>query len=109
MARQHFFVGPRHLGSREIPTLRVIPGLDVRPHYSHAYFCMRCGEVWGRLIHERSELTQCTVRPCHLHGDGRLSQTHYLLGEPTNFEPDWPPQAVAHEFFAELTNQAKEH
>lgn len=102
MSLQHFFVGPRHLGARQIPDLRVIPGLEVRFHHSYAYFCLRCGEVWGRLLHERADLTQCTIRPCLRHGDGKLSTTHFFAGEPTNFEDDWPPAAVAHEFAAEL-------
>lgn len=102
MAAQHFFVGPRHLGARTIPDLRVIPGLEVRFHHSYAYFCLRCGEIWGRLLHERADLTQCAIRPCLRHGDGKLSTTHHFAGEPTNFEDDWPPAAVAHEFAAEL-------
>lgn len=102
MAAQHFFVGTRYLGSRTIPDTRCIPGLEVRRHYSYALFCMRCGEIWGRFLHERSTLTQCTIRPCLLHGDGKLSTSHFFAGEPTNFEADWPPAAIAHEFAAEL-------
>lgn len=102
VALQHFFVGSRHLGSRTIPDFRVVPGLEVRRHYSYALFCMRCGEIWGRLLHESAELTQCTIRPCLRHGDGKLSCTHYFAGEPWNFEVDWPPAAVAYEFQAEL-------
>jgi len=104
MAAQHFFVGNRYLGARKIPDFRVIPGLEVRRHYSYALFCMRCGAVWGRLLHDGAELTQCTIRPCLRHGDGKLSMTHHFEGEPFNFESDWPPAAVAHEFSAELAN-----
>ena len=102
MAAQHFFLGSRHLGTRQIPDTRCIPGLEVRFHHSYAYFCMRCGDIWARLLHDRAPLTQCIVRPCLRHGDGRLSHTHFFAGEPTNFEADWPPAAVAHEFQAEL-------
>lgn len=102
MASQHFFLGSRHLGSRRIEDTRCIPGLEVRRHYSYAFFCMRCGDIWGRLLHDHAVLTQCVTRPCAAHGDGRFSTTHFLAGEPTNFEPDWPPAAVAHEFSCEL-------
>lgn len=102
MAAQHFFLGQRHLGTRQIPDMRIVPGLDLRLHYSYAYFCMRCGDIWGRLLHDRGPLTQCIVRPCQRHGDGRFSATYTYPGEPTNFEADWPAGAVAHEFQCEL-------
>lgn len=102
MASQHFFLGSRHLGTRQIPDMRIVPGLDVRPHHSYAFFCMRCGDIWGRLLHDRGRLTQCTIRPCARHGDGRFSTTFHFAGEPTNFEADWPPAAISHEFSCEL-------
>lgn len=100
MSTQHIFVNGRHLGSRAIPSYRQIPGLEVRWHHSHALYCMQCGEIWGRFLHDKAPLTQLTVRPCLKHGDGRLANTHFLQGDPHNYESDWPDEAVAHEFGA---------
>lgn len=97
MALQHFFVGQRHLGSRLIPDTRIIPGLEVRFHYSHVFFCPHCGEIWGRLLHEKARYHQCAYRPCAKHGNGRLSDNH-PHSEPVYFEPDWPKAAIQYEF-----------
>lgn len=102
MGQQHFFVGTAYLGSRTIETNRVIPGLEVRPHYSYALFCMRCGEIWGRLLHDKSRLTQVITRPCLAHGCGRLSNNFEYAGEPLYYERDWPAAATRHEFLAIL-------
>lgn len=102
MGTQHFILGKSVLGSRRIPDNRVIPGLEIRRHHSYAFFCLRCGDIWGRLLHEGAPLTQCITRPCLAHGEGRFSFTHFFAGEPYNFERDWPPAAIKHEFLAEL-------
>ena len=108
MAFQHFFVDGQYLGARKIPDNRVVPGLEVRRHHSYALFCMRCGEIWGRILHEDAPLTQITCRPCLKHGCGMLSHWHYFTGDPHNYEDDWPAAAVRHEFNAILTLTAKE-
>lgn len=108
MASQQFYVDGRYLGARTIPDNFVVPGLAVRRHFSYAFFCLRCGEVWGRLLHLKGELTQVVGRPCRKHGDGRLSQTHFFAGEPYNFERDWPPAAIRHEFECELSLAERE-
>lgn len=104
MASQHFFVGGAYLGSRIIPTNRVIPGLEIREAHSLALFCMRCGDVWGRLIHDKSRLTLCWMRPCLSHGDGALSLLHGAPHEPYfDLADDWPDAAIKSEFLAELS------
>lgn len=108
MSTQHFFVDGRYLGSRQIPDHRIVPGLEVRRHHSYALFCMRCGEIWGRFVHDGAPLTQLTFRPCLRHGDGRLAFLHHNLGDPHNYDPDWPDEAVAHEFRAWMALLAKE-
>ena len=102
VSTQHFFVGPAYLGSRQIPTMRIVPGLEIRPHYSVAYFCMRCGDVWARVLHDKAPLTQCTVRPCKKHGDGRLSCHDTWHDMPTRVEPDWPEPALRYELEASI-------
>ena len=102
MATQHFFVGQTWLGSREIETMRVIPGLDVRPHHSYAYFCMHCGEIWSRLLHDKARLTQVVTRNCAVHGDGRLFCPAGWFDVPTRLEDDWPDEAIKYEFFLAL-------
>ena len=108
MATQHFFVGQTWLGSREIETMRLIPGLEIRPQHSYAYFCMHCGEIWGRLMHEKAKLTQVVNRSCSAHGDGRLSGNPEWFDEPTRFENDWPDEAVKYEFFLQLSKFERE-
>ncbi len=98
MAAQHFFLRGQYLGSRRIPDFRVIPGMEVRPHFSYALFCMRCGDVWARFVHDKAELTQVTCRPCREHGDGHLSDHPAWLDMPTRFEDDWPDAATQYEF-----------
>lgn len=97
MARQDFFVGTKHLGFRLIPDTRIIPGLEVRWHESHVYFCCRCGEIWGRLLHEKATYYQCTYRECARHGGGHLSD-NYEYGEPVYWERNWPASATKYEF-----------
>lgn len=108
MAAQHFFVDGRYLGSREIPSYRKSPGLEVRWHHSYAIYCQFCGEIWGRFVHDKAPMTQFVNRNCIKHGDGRLSNLHYHQEDPHNFEPDWPDAAVAHEFRAWMALLAKE-
>jgi hypothetical protein len=102
MAAQHFFLGQAYLGHRMIPDLRVVPGLEVRRHYSQVYFCMRCGEIWGRMIHDKAELTQNFNRPCLEHGGGNFSTPFPWPETCLDFADDWPAAAIAHEFKVEL-------
>jgi hypothetical protein len=102
MASQQFYVNGRYLGQRDIPNFFHIPGMTPRPHFGYAYFCLRCGDVWGRLVVVGAALTQVVGRPCQKHGDGRLSYTHFFEGEPYNLEHNWPPAAIRYEFECEL-------
>lgn len=103
MAAQHFFVAGAYLGSRTIPSFRQVPGLEIRYHYSYAYFCAHCGDIWGRILHEGATITQCVHRACFAHGDGRLACHSTWHDDPTRFEDDWPDDAVVAEFNALLT------
>lgn len=107
MGAQHFFLGNRHLGVRQIPTMRIVPGLEIRPHHSYAYFCMRCGDIWARLAHDKAELTQCLVQPCRRHGDGQLGCHPNWSDEPRRVESDWPVPALQYEL--ETVIQLIEH
>lgn len=108
MSTQHFFVEGRYLGSREIPSYRQVPGLEVRWHYSYVLYCLQCGEIWGRILHDRAPLTQLTCRPCRKHGDGKLANLHFFQGDPHNYEPDWPIEAIRYEFEVLLEQAEKE-
>ena len=107
MALQHFFLRGNYLGNREIPDLRVVPGLEVRWQHSHVLYCGRCGEIWARFAHDGAEYTQLEQRACAEHGDGRLSGYPTWFDLPTRFEPDWPPAAIEYEFkrLMELTEE----
>jgi hypothetical protein len=112
VASQHFFVNGHHLGTRQIPTNRLVPGLEIRPHFSYALFCLRCGDIWGRLMHEPSPLTQIICRPCLQHGDGRLAWLHDSIANindsPLGFADDWPAEAIRYEFRANMALLEKE-
>lgn len=108
MTVQQFYVGGSYLGQRDIPRVRLVPRLEQSVQRSIAYFCPKCGDVWGRIVHLASDYTQCVQRACAKHGDGRLGTLPYnILGEPTNVEHDWPAQAVRYEFAAELAYAEK--
>lgn len=103
MARQTFEVGGKVLGERSVPSF-VYSELEggKRPTPSYAYFCSRCGEIWGRLRTEGAQYTQCCYRACEAHGDGRLAQ-HWIRGEePSILARDWPREALARELRLEL-------
>lgn len=98
MATQTFEADGKVLGSREVPSF-VYSELEgaKRPTPSYAYFCPRCGEIWGRLRTEGAAYTQCCYRPCEAHGDGRLAQ-HWVRGEePSLLARDWPKAALMRE------------
>ena len=101
MAAQHFFVEGRYLGSRTIHSYRQVPGLEVRWHHSYALYCIRCGEIWARFLHEGAPLTQLTQRLCTKHGDGRLSNLHFFQGDPHD-------DAIRYEFTTMLAQADKE-
>lgn len=102
MGKQVFEADGQVLGSREIPNFLNLPGIAIRPHYSYAYFCCRCGEIWGRLRHEGAAYTQCIYRNCRAHGDGRLAMTFPSDREPIGISFDWPREALLREFLVEL-------
>lgn len=110
MARQSFFLGSRYLGSREIDPLRLIPGLEVRRHFSYAHFCGRCGEIWARIILDGATWTQLGYRACPKHAnhefslDGRLSDNETWLDSPIRYAEDWPEGATRVEFNAVLNH-----
>lgn len=98
MALQHFFADGEYLGARTIPDMRVVTGLEVRRHFSYGYYCGRCGEIWGRLLHDGASYTQLTHLPCRQHGGGLLSCHPAWFDMPTRFEFDWPIAATKREF-----------
>lgn len=100
MAEQHFFVNGRFLGSRMIPNFRNFPGIEDLSQHSHVYYCIRCGEIWARLIHKGATYNQLACRPCLKHGDGRLSCDPAWFDVPLRFEDDWPSGAIRWEFEA---------
>jgi hypothetical protein len=108
MASQHFFVQGRYLGKRLIPDNWVVPGLEVRRHHSYCLYCLRCGEIWGRLIHDKGIYHQIRCTPCEAHGDGRLSCPPSWTDDPTAFQADWPVEAIRYEFRVTLDRLSKE-
>lgn len=109
MSTQQFYVGGRYLGQRPIPDWCIIPGLVTRKHFSVAFFCMRCGDVWGRLLNLDGALTQCVCRPCRKHGDGRLSRVFHTPDMPDDLSPAWPAAALRHELLCELDRVGEDY
>jgi hypothetical protein len=99
---QSFFADCRFLGSREIEDTRLVPGLEVIFHHSYAYFCLHCGDIWGRLHHDKARLTQVVCRPCGEHGDGRLATPPEWTDVPTAWTENWPEAAYRREFLCNL-------
>lgn len=107
MGKQLFEADGRYLGQREVPNFQQSSLFGHRITCSQAYFCPRCGEVWGRLHHEGG-YWQLTHRPCRRHGDGRLSSVWDRYGDfaHTLVRADWPRDALKRELEIEL-EQAK--
>lgn len=102
MRRQHFFADGAHLGTREIDPLLRFPGEAPSLATHYAFFCPRCGEIWGRVHFEYEAQTRIVSRPCLRHGDGRLSASSRYHCLPLEFDESWPSAAIRHEFLAEL-------
>lgn len=98
LVSQHFFVEGRYLGARQIDPWWKVSGMTTRWQHSHVFFCCRCGDIWGRVLVDKATYTQCTVRVCAKHGDGRLSCPPSWFDDPTGFDSDWPSAAIRYEF-----------
>jgi hypothetical protein len=81
MLTAHWFAENRTLGSSEYPNLGFTSFLRIPK--STAYFCPRCGELWGR-VHLEGIIPSWEVleRACIRHGSG-------FLYHPT-YEELWP-------------------
>ena len=102
MARQHFFVGKSHLGSRDLQNFRQCSWRGNIPVESWAYFCQSCGDIWARLIVEGGSNTQVRARPCPAHGDGTLALLCKFEWWETELSADWPIDALRRELLLEL-------
>jgi hypothetical protein len=103
----HMLADGAYLGSRDIPAFEKLRDFGPRATRSLAYFCPRCGEVWGRLATDPAGYTQCLDRFCLRHGDGRLGTLPYNSPDWTvsNVAADWPRAALLRELEAELKQQ----
>jgi hypothetical protein len=109
MALQHFFIGPRYLGAREIDSYRRVPGLETRWHHSYCYYCIQCGEIWGRILHDKAKYHQLIQLPCAKHGGDGLLGCHPTWHDmPIRFEDNWPLDAIKYEFKASMAKAKKE-
>lgn len=66
MTQVSYFLNGGFLGSATLPE-RNENGYLIGAH-SHAFFCQRCGDIWGRvLVHESEPHFDLHVRPCEKH------------------------------------------
>ena len=72
-----YYVNKRFIGYDDVPTC-------ARPNYHHIFFCLHCGDVWGRRITCGSDLKPLALkwgvdsRTCSSCGDGTvLSPVQY--------------------------------
>ncbi len=115
--KQLFFLNGRYLGSREVPTYS--QGLDggFRITSSYVLVCPKCGEIWGRLMHEHLQAyCQIIHTRCMEHAifpsEGTLSSQCPYPGDLRGWAPDWPKAATEHDIIAlstwALAHQPKE-
>lgn len=65
-SRASYFFGSSCLGHAMLPD-EVYPGAPAQYH-SHAFFCQRCGEIWGRVFVEQgTPHFDIHIRPCFQH------------------------------------------
>lgn len=67
--KQHFFLNGAYLGSREIPTWTTLGGSEPpRVASSYLLICGKCGEIWGKMMHDHPEaFTQPVLSACREH------------------------------------------
>lgn len=110
MGQQIFEADRQYLGQRLIPGFRrpedTWNGV-ARVTDSYAFFCPRCGEIWGRMVHEGATFTQCWSRNCAEHGDGRMAWWN-PAGSPVGLAADWPRAALLRELMMEIRLAEKE-
>lgn len=109
MARQDFFAEGQFLGSRTIPHLWSPPETPPLISPSVAYYCHKCGEIWGRIRHELpGEGWFLRYALCREHGDGRFIPLSSSPTDPTIFQDNWPSGAIHWEFESALRLAEKE-
>jgi hypothetical protein len=108
---QTFFLGPQHLGRREVS-----PHPDWQER-SLAYFCPTCGEVWGRVLVSTATTWDALYRQCSscppdpwawvVRRKGCFSDPP---GGYNQLQPDgdWPLTLLQYELLQTITNTEKE-
>lgn len=78
---------------------------------SLAYFCPKCGDVWGRLAMSDSRGVQQSFLCVHVSCEKHSSDWHVpgtlLVDHAERLFEDFPPNAVAREFRLHLTHALK--
>lgn len=68
--RADFFLSTQHLGTCDLPRGLTLSVGFSDPAQSTAYFCSKCGDVWGRIVVEGDPTFKLCSRHCAHHGSG---------------------------------------
>jgi hypothetical protein len=79
MTLAHYFIEGQYLGQTELP-------LSPFPYRSKAFFCLTCGEVWGRVVADGS--WDVSFTPCRNHTAVGVQDWAYTPGSILN-RPFW--------------------
>lgn len=95
-----FFVGKRMICQRPVYWVRTNGDQDALMA-SHALFCPKCGEVWGRRVYlEMPNDWKVEERHCLAHGDGSLIDWKSIEGDQflnPYYEELYPKELYDHE------------
>lgn len=106
--KQHFHTSIRYLGAREVDStypLGLIEAPAARAKQRNcAYFCPRCGEIWGRVSYDGVDEWTIHSRPCAMHGTQPWEVQYagsfraaYPGIDPLSISTDWPRGALEYE------------
>ena len=105
-----FFLGSRCLGSCPAKPLITTPQGPIHMVSSYAFFCPRCGEIWGRVFCDhKSSLWAVKNRPCAkcdlrnnsawMSDAGSFLDPHWWQGSALQIDnPELPDDVVRWEF-----------
>lgn len=91
----HYFLGQRLLGTSPKPPMWAD---EVKADRSIGFMCEVCGEIWGRVIHDKPAFWGYQMRLCAKHGDGS-----FIAAWSNKFE-ELPPEVLQYELQLRLNH-----
>lgn len=115
MPRVTYFLEGRYLGRADFPP-------QPFPWHSTAFFCMTCGEIWGRVVVDEG-YWEVIQRACRLHTPrtlldwggtpgsllhGQITQAFIPVTHRANCLENLPPEVLRHELLLSLERYQNE-